>query len=82
MEDMAHYCDNVVVMSSSKVFRTGTVKEIFSEADALLSVGLDVPMISRVAGELKKRGIDLSGELYTVEGVKNAILEYIKEGKK
>ena len=82
MEDMAHYCDNVVVMNSAKIYRTGTVKEIFSEADALISVGLDVPMISRVAQELKKRGINLSGELYTVEGVKDAILEYLKEGKR
>ena len=81
MEDMAHYCDNVVVMNSAKVYRTGTVKEIFSEADALISVGLDVPMISRVAGELSRRGIKLSGELYTVDGVKAAILEYLKEGK-
>ena len=82
MEDMAHYCDNVVVMNSSRVFRTGTVEEIFSEADALISVGLDVPMISRVAGELTKRGINLRGELYTVEGVKAAILDYVKEGRK
>ena len=82
MEDMAHYCDNVVVMNSAKVYRTGTVNEIFSEADALISVGLDVPMISRVAKELKSRGIDLKGELYTVEGVKAAILEYVKEGRR
>lgn len=82
MEDMAHYCDNVVVMNSAKVYRTGTVKEIFSEAEDLISVGLDVPFISRVAKELKARGIELSGELYTVEGVKNAILEYVKEGSK
>ena len=82
MEDMAHYCDNVVVMNSAKVYRTGTVKEIFSEADALISVGLDVPMISRVAAELRHRGINLSGELYTVDGVKNAILEYLREGKR
>ena len=82
MEDMAHYCDNVVVMNSAKVYRTGTVKEIFSEAEDLISVGLDVPMISRVAKELKSRGIDLSGELYTVDGVKSAILEYVKEGRR
>ena len=79
MEDMAHYCDNVVVMNSAKVYRTGTVKEIFSEADSLISVGLDVPMISRVAAELRNRGIALDGELYTVEGVKRAILQYVKE---
>lgn len=82
MEDMAHYCDNVVVMNSAKVYRTGTVEDIFSEADALISVGLDVPMISRVAAELKKRGIALDGRLYTVQGVKDAILRYLKEGER
>ena len=82
MEDMAHYCDNVVVMNSAKIYRSGTVNEIFSEAESLISVGLDVPMISRVAEQLKKRGIDLQGELYTVEGVKSAILRYVKEGKR
>ena len=79
MEDMAHYCDNVVVMNSAKVYRTGTIENIFSEADALTSVGLDVPMISRVCAELKKRGINLNGKLYTVEGAKDAILRYVKE---
>lgn len=82
MEDMAHYCDNVVVMNSAKVYRLGTVKEIFSQGDSLISVGLDVPMISRVADQLIKRGINLQGELYTVDGVKAAILQYVKEGKK
>ena len=81
MEDMAHYCDNVVVMNSARVYRTGTVSEIFSEAQELTSVGLDVPMISRVTDALRLRGIDLRGELYTVEGVKNAILEYLKGGR-
>ena len=69
-------------MNSAKVYRTGTVSEIFSEAEDLISVGLDVPMISRVAKELKARGINLNGELYTVEGVKRAILEYVKEGRR
>ncbi len=81
MEDMAYYCDNVVVMNSASVYSSGTVKEIFSQADALTSVGLDVPMISRVVSQLNKRGIELQGELYTVDGVKNAILEYMKGGQ-
>ena len=82
MEDMALYCDNVVVMNSAKVYRTGTVNEIFSEADSLWSVGLDVPLISRVASELRKRGIMLEGELYTTAGVRDAILRYVKEGRR
>ncbi len=77
MEDMAHYCDNVVVMNKSKVYKVGTVDEIFSDADALSSIGLDVPVISKIASALKKSGIDLRGTLYTVDGVKKAIVDYI-----
>ena len=77
MEDMAHYCDNVVVMNKGEIFKVGEVREIFSDSSALLSVGLDVPMISRIADNLKARGIELRGDLYTVEGVKEAILSYI-----
>jgi energy-coupling factor transport system ATP-binding protein len=77
MEDMAYYCDNVVVMNEGKVYRDGTVSEIFSMADDLLSVGLDIPMVSRIASELQKSGINLSGELYTVDGVYKAIMKYI-----
>jgi len=80
MEDMAMYCDEVVVMNKAEVFRTGTVEEIFSEPELLSSVGLDVPAISGIAAELIKRGIPLKGQLYTVDGVRDAILQYIKGG--
>ena len=82
MEDMAHYCDNVVVMNDAKVFRSGTVDEIFSDSESLAQIGLDIPMISKVALLLKKKGIDLGGKLYTVDGVKAAIHEYLGRGVK
>ncbi len=81
MEDMALYCDNVVVMNRSEIYCSGTVREIFSEADALSSVGLDVPLIAKVAARLREEGIALRGDLYTVDGVRDAILRYIGEVK-
>jgi len=80
MEDMAHYCDNVVVMNNSKIYGVGTVAEVFSRADSLSEVGLDSPAVSKIAAELIKHGICLEGELYTVEGVKDALLRYMKGG--
>jgi energy-coupling factor transport system ATP-binding protein len=77
MEDMAYYCDNVVVMNKAKVFKVGTVDEVFSDADELSNIGLDVPMVAKIAENLKKSGINLKGKLYTVEGVKKAIMDYI-----
>lgn len=80
MEDMAHYCDNVVVMNNASIYAQGTVEEVFSLGSRLSDIGLDVPLISKIADELIKRGIPLEGTLYTVEGVKNAILEYVRGG--
>ena len=82
MEDMAYYCDDVVVMNDAKVYKTGTVDEVFSDSDSLSEIGLDVPAVSKIAAILKKNGISLSGKLYTVDGVKDAILSYIGEDKR
>ena len=77
MEDMAYYCDNVVVMNDSKVYKSGTVDEIFSSAEELEAIGLDVPVISKIATRLKKSGVKLEGKLYTVDGVKDAIVKLL-----
>ncbi len=82
MEDMAYYCDNVVVMNKSEIYKSGTVDEIFSDADSLSEIGLDVPVVAKIASSLRKNGIDLKGKLYTVDGVKDAIVQYIGGVKK
>ena len=78
MEDMARYCDNIVVMNQGRIYVTGTVSEVFARSEELQSVGLNVPEIARIANGLIRRGIPLSGDLYTVEGVRRAILSYVK----
>ena len=81
MEDMAHYCDNVVVMNRAEVIAEGTVADVFAHPDVLSAAGLDVPAVSKIAHRLIAMGIDLKGSLYTVEGVENAILDYIGGAK-
>ena len=74
MEDMAKYCDNIVLMKGAHVLKTGSVSEIFAEPRLLYEAGLSMPAVFEIAERLQKAGIPLSGELYTVEGLKNAIL--------
>lgn len=74
MEDMAYYCDDVAVMDHGRLHTAGTVASVFSEAEQLESIGLDIPAVAKVAAELIRRGIPLTGTLYTVEGVRQAIL--------
>ena len=79
MEDMALYCDDVVVMNKSRLFMQGTVEEVFSHADELTSVGLNVPQVARIASRLRAQGIPLEGRLYTVDGVRDAILSLLEK---
>ena len=82
MEDMAHYCDNVMVMANARLYRSGTVEEIFADSRSLTEVGLSVPEIATVGAYLVEHGIDLHGCLYTVEGLCEAILKCREEGRR
>lgn len=45
MEDAARYADEIVVMHQGKVFTKGSPMEIFSNPQALIDLGLDVPEV-------------------------------------
>ncbi len=82
MEDMAMYCDRVIVMSSGRVFMDGNCADVFSRYDELISVGLDVPQITYVAAALEKNGIDIGRDVYTVKFAASRILDRIAEEAK
>ena len=74
MEDMATYCDRVVVMNRGEVFANGTTEAVFNRVEELSAVGLDTPQIFHVAAGLIAHGVPLQGKLYTVTGVRDALL--------
>lgn len=51
--------DQVFVMDSGHVVMHGTPREIFSEVDELKRYRMDVPQVTMLAEELRKRGLDL-----------------------
>ena len=67
MEDMARYCERLIVMSGGKIMLEGNCREVFSHADLLESVGLDIPQITKLTMMLRERGIELDSSVYTVE---------------
>lgn len=80
MEDMARYSDNIVVMKDGRLAMSGTKSEIFGRATELQSMGLNVPQITRIALELKRRGYPLSDNIFTVEDAEREIFDLIKKG--
>ncbi len=67
MEDMALYCDDIIVMAHSKILMHKPCAEVFSQYRELLDVGLDVPQITRVATALIENGLDIGEDVYTVD---------------
>ncbi len=80
MEDMAKYSDTLVVMNEGEVYMSGDPKSVFAQADKLASVGLDVPQITAFMISLKKLGIDVNTEIFTVDDAKKEIERLIGGG--
>lgn len=73
MEDMARYCDRLVVMNDGKILLRGTQSEVFGRADELQSIGLGVPDITKLCALLRAGGMPLPDDIYTVETATAAI---------
>ena len=73
MEDMARYCDRLVVMNDGAIMLRGTQSEVFGKADELQSIGLGVPDITKLCARLRAGGMPLPADIYTVEAAVAAI---------
>ncbi|MBQ1233139.1 MAG: energy-coupling factor transporter ATPase [Clostridia bacterium] len=75
MEDMAEYCDDIIVMHKGKVMLTGAKDEIFADSQALIDAGLDIPQITRVMRLLAQNGLAVNAAACTKE---QALAELVK----
>ena len=71
--DEAAKANRVIVMEKGEIILDGNPREVFSHIDTLKKVGLDVPESTFLARELKKEGIDIKGNILTVDELLNEI---------
>lgn len=67
MEDIARLATRALVMRSGEAVLCGTVDEVFSQGEALLSMGLDVPAVTKVFLSLAEKGVPVRTDIYTNE---------------
>ena len=78
MEDMAKYCDRLIVIANGKIVLEGESREVFSSAKQLSEVGLDIPQITKLMIRLKEMGIDVDPSVYTVDEAFEQIIKLYK----
>jgi len=74
MEDMARYCDEIVVMDHAKVRMSGDRDAIFARSDELIDAGLDIPEITKLIWLLSAHGIRVDRSIYTVDRAEQELL--------
>ena len=66
MNDVARLTERLLVMNGSQLAMDGTPKEVFSHAEELLEMGLDIPEVTQVFLRLKQMGLPVE-PVYTLE---------------
>lgn len=66
MEDIAVYSDEIIAMNQGKVLLSGTPDEVFSKHELLTASGLDIPQVTEVLALLKKAGVNIGDDKYTL----------------
>lgn len=80
MEDVARLTDRLLVLYGSKLAMDGTPSEVFTHAQELVDMGLNIPQVTQIFLELRKLGLDVEN-VYTIDQAVEA-LKKMKEGKR
>lgn len=68
--------DHVLVVDRTKLQMQGTAREVFSQADRLTAMGLDVPVAADLAHGLRKKGYEIPEDCMTDEELGEALCPY------
>lgn len=80
MEDVARLTDRLLVMNGSKLAMDAPPAQVFTHAEELTQMGLNIPQVTQVFLELKKLGLDVKN-VYTIDQAAVEIRR-LKEGNR
>ena len=75
MDDVARFAERIIVFHEGTVAMDGTPPEIFSHAQKLLEIGLNIPKAAELALALRRRNIPLPDSVFTHEQLLEALLQ-------
>ena len=79
MDDSSRLATRLIVMNKGRLVADGTPRELFRQVGMMESVGLGVPQATKLCALLRKRGIDIPDDLYTIDQVREHLLRLWKE---
>ena len=78
MNDVARLTDRLIVMNKAHLAMDGIPEQVFTRAEELLEMGLDIPELTQVFLQLRQLGLDVPA-VYTMEQAVDALVKLRKE---
>ena len=80
MDDMADRAERIAVMSNGSLVLEGSTREVFAQGEFLTNIGLDVPQVSKLGMELRRRGVDIPADIYEMEEMELTLIKLLNKG--
>ena len=79
MEDVARMTDRLLVLYNSRLAMDAPPAKVFSRAQELIDMGLDIPRVTQIFLDLKNKGLDVDS-VYTIDQAVDCLTR-LKEGR-
>lgn len=80
MDEIAENCTRACVVSEGRIVMCDTPSALFSHAEELVALGLDVPLTAKICDCLRADGIGVACD-YTVKGFSDAVISLFEGGE-
>ena len=79
MEDVARMTDRLLVLYHSRLAMDAPPAQVFSRAEELVGMGLDIPRVTQIFLDLRNKGLDVDS-VYTIDQAVDCLTR-LKEGR-
>lgn len=79
MEDVARYAKRIIVMNKGEIVYDDIPEKVFRNVDELESMGLAIPVMTKLMNELNNIGFNVKTSLFTIEDAKEEIVRAIND---
>lgn len=81
MEEIARLADKLFVLAGGEIVLQGTPGDVFACREQIKKIGLDIPSLSHLLQELKKKGKNIRTDFFTAEEAAAEILGRLAKGE-
>ncbi len=81
MDEVAEFAERIIVIDQGRIAFDGTTREVFSQADQLYAIGLELPEVMVIADKLRTLGYHLPCAILNLDEALDSIVSALQKGR-